>query len=167
MEKDTEVINSHLASDAEKKRDSNPIDSRSNSRGMQDNYHNARKHVGWSKGQLFKGPPNAKQTRDGESGPSHAGTSHNNHSNLQGPQRRYTKGSQGPQYPPKYVTQKSFGLSKGSKVQITPLPFPQTLPPTHTTNPNTHTQPPNHQPPPGFNPTPHYTNPQSYGPPPH
>ena len=60
VEKDTEVINSHLAADAVKKRDSNPIDSRSNSRGMQDNYHNARKHVGWSKGQLFWAPKTPK-----------------------------------------------------------------------------------------------------------
>ena len=164
MEKDTEVINSHLAADAVKKRDSNPIDSRSNSRGMQDNYHNARKHVGWSKGQLFKGPPNEKQTRDGESGPSHAGTPHNNHSNLQGPQRRYTKGSQGPPYPPKLVTQKSFGLSKGSKVQITPLlppqnPLPSTpLTPTHTPNHPT-TSPPRGSTAPPTTPTPKVTAP--------
>ena len=166
MEEDTEVINSHMASDAAKKRDSNPVDNSSNNRGMQDSYHNPSKHIGWSKGQHFKGPPNAKKTRNGESGPSHAGTSHNNYSNLQEPQRRNPKGSQGPQYPPKYVTQKSFGLSKGPKVQITPLPFTLTPPPTHTTHPNTYTQPPNHHPHPGSNPNPHHTNPQSYGPPP-
>ena len=167
MEGDTEVINRHLASDAEKKRDSNQFDSHSNNRGMQDNYHNSSKHVGWSQGQSFKGPPNAKKTRDGESGPSHAGTSHNNYSNLQEPQRRYPKGSQGPQYPPKYVTQKSFGLSKGSKIQITPLPFPQTLPPTQTTHPNTYTQPPNHHPPPGVQPHPPPHQPPKLRPPPH
>ena len=134
---------------------------------MQDNSQNSSKHVGLSKGQSIKGPPNAKKTRDGESGPSPAGTPQQYYSHLQGPQRQYYKGNQGPQYPPKYVTQKSSGLSKGSNIQITlqqvPLTTPNPFLPTQTTHPSPPTHPPNHRPPPGLNPTPHHTIPQSFG----
>ena len=96
---DIEVINRHLALDAERKRDSNRCDNRSNNRGMQDKSQNSSKHVGTSQGHSSKGHPNAKKTRDGESGPSHAGTPQHHYSHLQGPQRQFTQGHQGPPYP--------------------------------------------------------------------
>ena len=62
---DIEVINRHLALDAEKKKTSNRYDNRSDNRGMQDNSQNSSKNVCLSKSQSIKGPPNAKKTRDG------------------------------------------------------------------------------------------------------
>ena len=96
--KENEVISRHLASDAEKKRSSNRYDSGSNNRGMQDSSQNSSKQVGITKGQLPKGHPNATKTRAGESGPSHAGTPQHHYSHLQGPQRQFTQGHQGPQW---------------------------------------------------------------------
>ena len=137
---------------------------------MQDNSQNSSKNVGLSKSQSIKGPPNAKKTRDGESGPGPAGTPQQNYSHLQGPQRQHYKGNQGPQPHSKSVTQKSSGLSKGSNIQITyrpvPLTAPNQIPHTQTTHPSPPTLPPNHQPPPGLNPPHHHTFPQTPGFPP-
>ena len=86
MARDNEVISHHLAQDAEKERTSNRYNNRDNNRGMQDNSHKSSQGAGLSKGQSGRGPPDAKKTRAGESGPGPAGTPQNNYSNLQGPQ---------------------------------------------------------------------------------
>ena len=98
MARDIEVINRHLAIDAEKKQTSNRYDNRYDNRGMQDNSHNSSKNVGLSKSQSSRGPPDAKKTRAGESRPGPAGTPQNNYSHLQGPQWPHYKGNQGPQF---------------------------------------------------------------------
>ena len=162
---DIEVIDRHLASDVERKKASNRVDTRSNNRGMQDKSQNSSKEVSNSQGQSSKGNPNATKTRYGESGPSHAGIPQNQYAHLQRPLKKADQVRRNPQYPPRYAAEKSSGLPQGSKIKITvgqvPLTTLPTLPPTHSNHP---TYPPNHRLPPGHNPKHHHTTSQILAP---